>query len=180
MQALARVESAREDIPLTFFEFGTVAGLLLFADKNVDVMILEVGMGGRLDAVNAIESDACLITNVALDHCAWLGDDVESIAAEKAGILRRGKPAVFGGETLPNAIRQRAAEIGAQLLVAGTDFGFEHAPDGTWRWRGRSHDLKGLQAPGNGNPVQVRNAAAVLSLLEALEFDSLLQSERYQ
>ncbi|MDH3440816.1 MAG: Mur ligase family protein, partial [Gammaproteobacteria bacterium] len=124
ISALATVESARGDTPLTFFEFGTLATLVAFAAAGVDAWLLEVGMGGRLDAVNAIEPDGCLITNVALDHCAWLGDDVESIAAEKAGIMRAGKPVVFGSTSLPDAIVRIAAETGADLVLAGRDFGF--------------------------------------------------------
>ena len=89
------VQSARMDVPLTYFEFGTLAALVVFAESAADTLILEVGMGGRLDAVNAVEPDGCLITNIALDHTAWLGKDTESIAREKAGIMRAGKPVVI-------------------------------------------------------------------------------------
>ena len=92
--ALKAVEAARQDVPLTFFEFGTLAALKAFDDSGVDAWILEVGMGGRLDAVNAVEPDGSIITNVSLDHCAWLGDDVETIAKEKAGVMRKGRTGV--------------------------------------------------------------------------------------
>ena len=176
MSALQRVESVRQDIPLTFFEFGTLATLIAFDTAGVDAWILEVGMGGRLDAVNAIEPDASLITNVSLDHCAWLGNDTESIAREKAGIMRAGKPVVFGSTTVPDAIPRHAQATGARLLVAGRDFGYETSMDGTWRWHGRQRELTGLQRPSLCGRTQLQNASAVLALLEALGRDDLLDA----
>jgi dihydrofolate synthase/folylpolyglutamate synthase len=175
INALERVEVARGDVPLTYFEFGTLAALVAFDAAEVDTLILEVGMGGRLDAVNAVEPDACLITNVSLDHCAWLGDDTESIGAEKAGIMRAGKPVVFGAKSVPRAIKAHAEKIGAGLLLAGVDFDVE-LPDRTsgWSWRGQSHELTDLALPALRGEVQLQNAAAVLSLLEALGLDQLL------
>jgi dihydrofolate synthase/folylpolyglutamate synthase len=143
--ALKRVQSARQDVPLTYFEFGTLAALVVFADSAADTLILEVGMGGRLDAVNAVEADACLITNIALDHTDWLGHDIEAIAMEKAGIMRPAKPVVFGAAERPDAITEHAATIGADLRVPGEDFGFEINHDAsTWSWRGRQTELAGL------------------------------------
>jgi len=178
MAALQRVESVRRGIPLTFFEFGTLATLVAFDAAGVEAWILEVGMGGRLDAVNAVEPDASLITNVSLDHCAWLGDDVESIAREKAGIMRAGKPVVFGSSTVPAAIRDHANAIGARLLVAGREFGHETGPGDAWQWRGQAHVLRDLQRPSLTGRVQLDNASAVLALVEALGRDDLLTVAR--
>jgi len=176
--ALKRVEAAREDIPLTFFEFGTLAALVAFDAANVDAWILEVGMGGRLDAVNAIDPDASLITNVSLDHCAWLGNDTESIAREKAGVMRGSKPVVFGSKSVPDAIRKAASDIGANLLCAGEDFAYDHEPESTtWRWRGQRLELNDLKKPALSGAVQLMNAAAVLALLEALRLDHVLSPE---
>jgi dihydrofolate synthase/folylpolyglutamate synthase len=141
--------------------------------------VLEVGMGGRLDAVNAIEPDAGIITNVGLDHCEWLGYDVETIAAEKAGILRAGKPFVFGSDPVPQSVLQRAAELGTNLLVANRDYCIKRSA-GTgddWAWQGARVGLSGLRRPALRATVQVKNAAAVLALLEALGCDELLRQE---
>ncbi len=121
VSAFERIEEVREGEELTYFEFGTLAALIVFADAGVDTQVLEIGMGGRLDAVNAVEPTAGLITNVGLDHCAWLGEDVETIAFEKAGIMRPGKIAVFGSHDVPKSVTDHAATIGARLLTAGRD-----------------------------------------------------------
>jgi dihydrofolate synthase/folylpolyglutamate synthase len=178
--ALERVEAVRGDIPLTYFEFGTLAALVAFDRAGVAAWVLEVGMGGRLDAVNAIDPDASLITNVSLDHCAWLGNDVESIAREKAGVMRRAKPAVFGSLTLPRAISNFAAESGADLLVAGDDFTWKvgQGDPSTWNWHGRRSELIGLQQPALPGDTQIANASAVLAVFEALGLDHLLNAAR--
>jgi dihydrofolate synthase/folylpolyglutamate synthase len=177
--AFVAVEAAREDVPLTYFEFGTLAALVAFAAAGVQTLILEVGMGGRLDAVNAIEPDASLITNISLDHCAWLGDDRESIAREKAGIMRASKPVVFGSENVPAAIPACANETGANLLLAATDFDYalNATPDDTWSWRGQRVHIETLQRPALAGDVQLQNAAAVLALVEAIGLEGLLNSE---
>ena len=120
--AFERIEAVRDGIPLTYFEYGTLAAAVVFSDARLDAWILEVGMGGRLDATNTIEPTAALITNVALDHCDWLGEDVETIAMEKAGVMRAGIPAVYGGLEPPRAILRQAQDIGARLLLRGRDF----------------------------------------------------------
>jgi len=171
--ALKAVEAVRGEVPLTFFEFGTLAAVYAFARAGVDVWILEIGMGGRLDAVNAIEPDGCLITNVGLDHCAWLGNDVESIAREKAGIMRAGKPAIFGAREVPQAIRDTAATIGADLRLAGRDFDFDVTGE-HWTWRGRRLILPNLPRPALCGARQFDNAAAALALLEALGRNEVL------
>lgn len=177
LAALRKVEAARGDTPLTFFEFGTLATLVAFAEAGVDAWLLEVGMGGRLDAVNAIEPDGCLITNVALDHCAWLGEDVESIAAEKAGIMRAGKPVVFGLPSVPNTILQTAAETGADLIVAERDFSYAVHTDRSWSWQGQRSKLDSIAAPALVGDVQFGNAANVLALLEAVGRDELINAD---
>jgi len=179
ISALALVEAVRGDVPLTFFEFGTLAALVAFDSADVDVWILEVGLGGRLDAVNAVEPDASLITNVSLDHCAWLGDDTEAIAKEKAGIMRASTPVVYGSSELPNAISATAQQLDAVLQVAGRDFSFDENSDNAdlWSWQGQRITLSGLQRPALQGRVQLQNAAAVLALLEALEMDHLLAPE---
>jgi dihydrofolate synthase/folylpolyglutamate synthase len=171
-----RVEASRDGVPLTYFEFGTLAALCVFDEQQVDAMVLEVGMGGRLDAVNAVEPDGGIITNVSLDHCEWLGNDVETIGTEKAGILRSGKPFVFGSEHIPATVKQRADDIAANLLVAGKDY-HTRSEGRRWGWAGQRTTLENLQKPSLAATVQVSNAASVLALLEALGFDNLLQPD---
>ncbi|MDH4047582.1 MAG: bifunctional folylpolyglutamate synthase/dihydrofolate synthase [Gammaproteobacteria bacterium] len=179
MAAMQRVEACRQDLPLTYFEFGTLAAFCVFEHRQVDAVVLEIGMGGRLDAVNALDPDGGIITNISLDHCEWLGHDVESIGFEKAGILRRGRPFIFGAAGMPQSVRQQANEVGANLLVAGTDFRARRAggEQRTWTWEGRRISLAGLNRPALAADVQIDNAAAVLAMLEALGLDELLQRD---
>jgi dihydrofolate synthase/folylpolyglutamate synthase len=163
------IESVRRELPLTYFEFGTLAAMLMFQRHAVTAAVLEVGMGGRLDAVNAVEPDGGIITNVSLDHCAWLGDDVQAIAVEKAGIMRRNKPLVFGSRDVPTKIIDCAEQTGADLRLAGKDYDYVLKPDDIWDWRGKRVSLSNLPRPALEASVQVQNAAAVLALLEALE-----------
>ena len=165
--AFERIESVRDDLELTYFEYGTLAAAVVFADSDLDVWILEVGLGGRLDATNAIEPTASLITNVSLDHCDWLGDDVETIAVEKAGVMRAGIPTVFGSREMPQSVKRHAATIGSNLLRAGHEFERRSTEDGSWSWRGPSESLDNLRAPGLLGEFQLDNAAGVLALLDA-------------
>ena len=175
--AFERIEAVRSDVPLTYFEYGTLAALAVFADARPDVAILEVGMGGRLDAVNAVEPTAGLITNIALDHCDWLGNEIEMIAREKAGIMRGGKPIVFGSKDMPAAIASSAGSTGATLVAAGRDF--DWADDGdAWSWRSDRHELSGLARPALPGAHQVGNAAGVLALCEAAGFAEVLRADR--
>ncbi len=176
ISAFERIEAVRGNEALTYFEFGTLAALLVFADANIDTWVLEIGMGGRLDAVNAVEPTAGLITNIALDHCDWLGTDLESIAVEKAGIMRRGKPIIFGGRAMPRSISNHASETGAMLLAAGSDFEWS-VEQGGWSWQGLNHALTGLADPALAGEHQMANAAAVLALLEAAGRTDLLSVE---
>lgn len=173
--AFSEVERARGDIRLTYFEFGTLAALCAFASRAVHSVVLEVGLGGRLDAVNAVEPDAVLITNVAMDHMDWLGDDIESIAAEKAGLMRAAKPAVFGGTFLPQSISRAASAVGAELIVLDKDYRYARAESGRWSWYGRRSSLEDLPAPALNGDHQVQNAAAVLALVEAAGEEALLE-----
>ncbi len=160
--AFAEVEAARGEIALTFFEFATLAGLWLFCRAAPDVLLLEVGLGGRLDATNVVESDVAMITSIALDHCDWLGDTREAVAVEKAGVYRAGKPAISGEPNPPATIASEAARIGASLRQVGRDFhGDEH--DTGWDYHGLNHWL-GLPKPA----LPLMNAVTVLAALESL------------
>ena len=177
--AFEAVESVRQGLPLTYFEYGTLAALVVFDRRRADRLVLEIGMGGRLDAVNAVEPDAGIITNVARDHCEWLGTDVESIAREKAGIMRRGKPVIFGSDIVPAAITACAASTGADLRILGRDFSFtrEVGSAERWTWRGRQVVLQDLAVPSLTGLFQLQNAAAVLALLESIGQTGLLAPE---
>jgi dihydrofolate synthase/folylpolyglutamate synthase len=175
--AFEQVEAARGDVPLTYFEFGTLAALVVFEAANADIAILEVGLGGRLDAVNVAEPDASLITNVSLDHCDWLGNDVESIGYEKAGIMRAGKPVVFADTDMPAAVAAHAEKLGARLIRAGHDYSWAPAEGGRWSWRGRGLELVDLEVPSLHGPMQIQNAAGALALIEALGLERELGAE---
>ena len=175
--AFGAVESVRGDTPLTYFEYGTLAALWLFARAGLDVWLLEVGLGGRLDAVNAIDPDACLITNVSLDHQEWLGDTVEAIAAEKAGVMRSGVPAIYADTEVPSAISEAARHVGARLRVAGQDYQWHRESDDHWSWRGGQADIGSLDVPALRGDHQLANAAGVLALLEALGEEQLLDPD---
>lgn len=166
-QAFQRVDEARGDVTLSYFEFGTLAALDIFGQAGLDVVVLEVGMGGRLDAVNILDADVALITNVALDHRQWLGNDRESIAREKAGIMRAGRPAVFVETDVPQSLRRHAEALGARLYVLGTDFGYERGGQ-DWRWWSRGHARGGLPIPALRGECQLRNAAGALMALELI------------
>ncbi len=176
--AFERVERARDGLPLTYFEYGTLAAAVVFAEADLDIWVLEVGLGGRLDACNAIEPTASLITNVSLDHREWLGDDIETIAIEKAGIMRRGVPTVFGSRDVPDSLLQHAASIEARLLLAGRDFDYRVDAAGTWSWRGQAVETPSLPQPGLRGAFQVGNAAAVLALIEAAGLHEALDADR--
>lgn len=163
--AFERVEAARGATSLTFFEFGTLAALEIFRQRGCDAWVLEVGMGGRLDAVNVIDADYALITTVDLDHQQYLGDTVEQIAAEKAGILRPERPAFYGDWPVPGALRAAAVEIGARLHCLGEHFDFTPSRP-TWSWRGQALEFDGLQYPPAATDAQLRNISLVLAAVE--------------
>jgi dihydrofolate synthase/folylpolyglutamate synthase len=163
--AFERVEAARGATSLTFFEFGTLAALEVFRAQRCDAWVLEVGMGGRLDAVNVVDADYALITTVDLDHQEFLGETVEAIAAEKAGIMRAGRAAFYGDWPAPDAVRRAAAATGARLHCLGERYDFTPSRP-TWSWRGQAATLTGLAWPHAASLAQLRNASLVLAALE--------------
>ncbi len=169
IRAFERVEAARQSVRLTYFEFGTLAALVSFAAAGCDTWLLEVGLGGRLDAVNALDADIALITTIGLDHQEWLGTTIEAIAAEKAGILRAGMPAFYGDAPLPSAIHTEANRVGANLQVYGTDFRYSRATeDSSWSFIHATRRIDGLRAPDYWTAAQFRNASLALTALARL------------
>ena len=166
IQQFEAIDAARGDTPLTYFEFGTLAALCGFSAARADTWILEVGLGGRLDAVNVIDPDISVVTTVALDHQEWLGDTIDAIAAEKAGILRRGRPAFYGDAPVPAGFTRAAKDIGAHVSFYGVDFGYAADPDGTWAWHGASASLAGLPRVPLADPAQMRNVSLGLAAVE--------------
>lgn len=166
LAAFAAVEAVRHGVPLTYFEYGTLAALAAFAAARCDARVLEVGLGGRLDAVNAVEPQASLVVTVALDHTDWLGPDRESIGREKAGIFRSGRPAVCADPDPPRSLLEHAESIGAPLRRIGRDFRAVPVAAG-WRYESTTTVLEGLPPPPLSGAFQFANAAASLALLEA-------------
>ncbi|KHS93374.1 bifunctional folylpolyglutamate synthase/ dihydrofolate synthase [Pectobacterium brasiliense] len=168
-QAFADIEAGRGAVSLTYFEFGTLSALQLFKQANLDVVILEVGLGGRLDATNIVDADVSVVTSIAIDHTDWLGNDRESIGREKAGIFRQGRPAVVGEPDMPRTIADVAAEKGAQLRRRGRDWEYSMQRE-TWSWQDKQRELSRLPLPN----VPLANAATALA---ALHYSSLNVSE---
>ncbi|MCA6940117.1 bifunctional tetrahydrofolate synthase/dihydrofolate synthase [Pectobacterium polaris] len=168
-QAFADIEAGRGAVSLTYFEFGTLSALQLFKQANLDVVILEVGLGGRLDATNIVDADVSVVTSIAIDHTDWLGNDRESIGREKAGIFRQGRPAVVGEPDMPGTIADVAAEKGAQLRRRGRDWEYSVQRE-TWSWQDKQRELSRLPLPN----VPLANAATALA---ALHYSSLNVSE---
>jgi len=167
VQAFGRIDAARGDTSLTYFEFGTLGAMMQFVDAGVDVAILEVGLGGRLDAVNVFDADAAVVTSVDLDHMDYLGDTREKIGLEKAGIFRAGRPAICADPRPPASLLEHARNIGADLRRVGRDFAAERE-DGQWTYRGTEVRWPALPLPAMAGAYQLRNAAAALAVLEAL------------
>ena len=167
VDAFAAVENVRGDTPLTYFEYGTLAAWVVFAQTALDVVILEVGLGGRLDAVNIFEPDCAIVTGVAMDHMDYLGDTREAIGFEKAGIFRAGKPAICGDPMPPQSLVDHARDIGADLRISGRDFGF--SGDKTqWQFHGKAQRRNSLAYPSLRGANQLLNASSALAALEAL------------
>ncbi|HEB86298.1 MAG TPA: bifunctional tetrahydrofolate synthase/dihydrofolate synthase [Gammaproteobacteria bacterium] len=166
--AFARIDAARADVSLTYFEFGTLAALDIFMHQKADVVLLEVGLGGRLDAVNIIDADVALLTAISLDHTAWLGEDRDAIGYEKAGILRPGKPAVCSDPDLPPSVCAHAHKLDCPLFRLGHNFDFKVDPQG-WHWREGKGQALDLPHPGLRGAHQYRNAAGVLMALMLLQ-----------
>jgi len=165
VESFERVEAARGTTPLTYFEFGTLGALDIFGRANLDVAILEVGLGGRLDAVNIVDADVACVVSVDLDHQAFLGNDRESIGFEKAGIYRAGRAAIFGDTNPPDRLVAHAKQIGADLQVLGRDFRYE-AHERQWDFIGRRGAKRALPMPALRGRWQLKNACVALAALD--------------
>jgi dihydrofolate synthase/folylpolyglutamate synthase len=183
VEAFGRIEAARDDVPLTFFEYGTLAALLAFRAQGCGFIVLEVGLGGRLDATNIVDADVAVLCSVGLDHTDWLGPTREHIGREKAGIFRAGRPVVLGSADMPQSVGDALAALGCEALWPGRDFHADIAAAegegasgdgrGRWRWRGSGASLAGLTlqdlpAPALPGPIQYHNAAAAIAAFTAL------------
>ena len=170
-----RIEAARAGISLTYFEFNTLAAVDIFIREKVDVMVLEVGLGGRLDAVNVFDADCAVVTSVDLDHQAFLGDTVEQVGFEKAGVFRSGKPAICGQNPAPESLVAHAEAIGAKLLMVQRDFDFASLENIQWNYRFHpqhsddpARNRNSLPFPALRGAYQLSNAACALTVLECL------------
>jgi len=169
VEIFADIDSFRGHTTLSYFEYATVAALLCFVRRAVDIAILEVGLGGRLDAVNAVDADLALITNIDLDHERWLGTTREAIGAEKAGIFRGGRPAIVADRNPPESLLAHAATVGAALRRIGVDFDCRRGADDGWDFLGTESVVEGLPRPPLAGDVQYDNAAACLAVVEAMQ-----------
>ena len=166
--AFEKIAAARGDIGLTFFEFNTLAALLVFEAAQLDAWVLEVGMGGRLDAVNVVAADVAVVVSIGFDHQEYLGETLDAIAGEKAGIFRAGKAAVLGAGA-PSLVLERAARaVGAALKRPGIEYNYILEGEG-WRYRGTRWELPLLPAPALQGHIQFANAACALAALEELD-----------
>ena len=165
--AFAAVDAARGAVSLTYFEFSTLAILWLMSRAKLDAVILEVGLGGRLDAVNIVDADCAVITSIDLDHMAILGNDRETIGREKAGIMRAGRPVVVSDPVPPQSVLDQAEALGADLWRFGRDFNFSGDKQ-QWSWAGRGRRYAGMAYPALRGANQLVNASGVLAALESL------------
>ena len=165
--AFERIEQARGATTLTFFEFNALAALVIFADRAVDVAVLEVGLGGRLDAVNLVDADVGIVCSVGFDHRDYLGDTLELIGAEKAGIFRPDRAAVLGTSAMPASVYAAIAAAGARAVIAERDFRWQARADG-WDYEGLTVALAALPPSALAGDIQFRNAATALAALESL------------
>ena len=169
VQAFERIERARGQISLTYFEFATLAGLQIFQQSELDVVVLEVGLGGRLDAVNIVDADACLLTAIDIDHSEWLGTDRNTIGFEKAGVMRPERLAVCSDPNSPDSVVKHAQNIGANLSLLGQDFSYQIQSEG-WQFSFKGETWT-LPNPALMGAFQCQNAAGVLALLMQSGFD---------
>ncbi len=175
IRAFERIEAARADVPLTFFEYGTLAAFLVFAEQEVEAAVIEVGLGGRLDATNIIDADVAVLCSVGLDHQDWLGPTVEDIGREKAGIFRAGRPVILGSAVMPTTVGEATRRLDCIVRALDDHFRIEPvgSPDrgvGSWAWQGWDRRFDSLPAPALAGPVQPRNAAtAVAAFIEWLQ-----------
>ena len=170
VEGFEAVGAARGDTALTYFEYGTLCALWLFERAGLDLAVLEVGLGGRLDAVNLVDADAAIVTTVGLDHQDWLGGNIEAIGFEKAGIARPFKPLVLGDDDPPASVLRHAYAIGAPAWRIANDFFAERIDAEAWRWREVGYVIVlPLPMQAQGAPVQLRNAACAIAALRALD-----------
>ncbi len=165
--AFERIEAARGATTLTFFEYNTLAALLVFAARNVEVAVLEVGLGGRLDATNVVDADVAVLCSVGFDHRDWLGDTLDAIGAEKAGIFRAQRPAVLGTSEMPASVYAAIERLGARAVIAGRDFAWQIAGE-RWSYRGPGGSFADLPPPALPGAIQYRNAATALAAYQSL------------
>lgn len=166
-ESFERIDQARGETSLTYFEFGTLAAFELFARAELDVVVLEVGLGGRLDASNLLDADVALITAIDVDHAAWLGNDRETIAIEKGGIMRPGHPAICSDPNPPQSLIELAAEQGTPLSLLGRDYRYVDSVD-SWQWSCDATSRNALPLPALRGRAQLQNAAGVLMVLQQL------------
>jgi dihydrofolate synthase / folylpolyglutamate synthase len=169
--AFERIEAARGAVTLTFFEYNTLAALYLFAERRVEFALLEVGLGGRLDATNLVDADVSVVCSVGFDHRDWLGETLEEIGREKAGIFRAARPAVLGTARMPASVYATIERLGAKPIVAERDFFWRLHSSGAqarWSYQGTRLHLTDLPPSALAGSIQYRNAATALAALEAL------------
>ncbi len=167
-ESFDRIDRARGDISLTYFEFGTLAALDLFRQHDVQLAILEVGLGGRLDAVNILDADVSLITSIDIDHQEWLGNDRESIAREKAGIFNNLAPAICSDPNPPKSLIDCSKALGTPISLLGRDYQFDYR-DNSWTWRSKDMCLEDLPRPMKYSDFQIQNASGVLMVLANIQ-----------
>ncbi|MBT2971651.1 MAG: bifunctional tetrahydrofolate synthase/dihydrofolate synthase [gamma proteobacterium symbiont of Ctena orbiculata] len=167
-RAFEIIDQARERISLSYFEFATLAALICFTEEKPELIILEVGLGGRLDAVNIIDADIALITTVDLDHTDWLGDDIETIGREKAGIIRSHQPVVLGDRAMPQSVLVHAEQLDADTYLSRREFDYRSTRQG-WQWQGPNGEVLELPEPGLTGGKQLQNASAVVMVCHLLQ-----------
>ena len=164
-KAFEKIEKIRKDITLTFFEFSTLAAFIIFSEKDLDVLVLEVGLGGRLDAVNIIEPDVSIITNIGFDHTAILGNNLEEIAYEKSGIMRNNKPTILGYKDIQESVKKYSKDIGSHLNILGNNFSFDIISDKKWLFSNNNGLEIEFDYPGIKGEKQIFNAAAAIQAI---------------
>jgi len=168
-EAFEVIDQARDGVPLTYFEFGTLAALVIFKKYNIDVAVLEVGLGGRLDAVNAIDADVSVITSIDIDQVDWLGDNVELIAKEKAGVMRPHKPSIVSLFNPPASLLNHAQALNVPLQCLGKDYLYQRLANNLWQLKGRNVQLDNLSLPSLQGGFQLQNAAAAIMAIKSLK-----------
>jgi dihydrofolate synthase / folylpolyglutamate synthase len=179
-ESFNRIDHARGQTSLTYFEFSTLAAVDIFCQQKIDIAILEVGMGGRLDAVNLFDTDIALITPISLDHTTWLGTNREQIGTEKAGIMRQGRPVVFSESKPPKTVLSHAQLLQSPTFLANFDFNIDYDSENDgWGWTNQSTQMPNLPLPALAGTYQIQNAAAVLQVIALLNDQDFTISEQH-